>query len=252
MQESKPRPNKAYFLADAHLGAHSEVEENTVPALLELLDLVAREKAALFILGDLYDFWFEFRHSIPMIHPSVLAKLYHLRDRGCPVGFIGGNHDCWMTAFLARELDATVSSAWLETELQGKRVCMAHGDGLASGDTGYKVLKRILRSRVNIALYRLLPPDFAVPFALGCSRLSRRTSVPEMTRAAERLFREVAVPRFNEGFDYVILGHVHLPYEREHEGKKFFIVGDWIESLSYLVMENGVVSPRLWRPDKSA
>lgn len=239
---------KVYFIADAHLGANPVSEISTVPALLSLLDEVKREKSALYVLGDLFDFWFEFRRSIPNIHPAVMAKLCELAAAGCPLGFAGGNHDFWMLDYLKRELGATVSEGWIECELQGKRVCMAHGDGFRSGDTGYKILKRILRSKVNIALYRLLPADIGVPFALSCSRASRKTSVSEMTRIAEKLFREVALKKFEEGFDLVILGHVHMPYERAQGEKRFVIVGDWIENLSYLVMEEGRLTRRSWKP----
>lgn len=214
--------------------------------MLSLLDEVKREKAALYVLGDLFDFWFEFRGSVTNIHPSVIAKLYELAASGCPLGFAGGNHDFWMLDYVKRELGASVSDAWLELEIQGKKVCLAHGDGLMTGDTGYKILKRLLRSRVNIALYRLLPASIGVPFALACSRASRKTSVSEMTRIAEKLFQEVAARRFEAGSDIVILGHVHLPYERESDGKKFMIVGDWIDHLSYLVMEGGRVSQKRW------
>jgi len=239
---------KVYFIADAHLGANAAVERSTVPALLRLLDEVKREESALYVLGDLFDFWFEFRSSTTNIHPAVIAKLYELAAAGCQLGFAGGNHDVWMLDFLRRELGAQVSDGWMEREIQGKRVCMAHGDGLRSGDTGYKILKKILRSRVNIALYRQLPASIGVPLALSCSRASRKTSVSEMSRIADKLFREVALRKFEEGFDLVVLGHVHMPYDRAQGEKRFLIVGDWIENLSYLVMEGGRITHKSWKP----
>lgn len=238
--------NKVYFVADAHLGANEELEKRTVPALLCLLDEVARDGASLYVLGDLFDFWFEFKHGVPKIHIEVLAKLYELKGAGCPIVFLAGNHDFWMGNFLERELGATVCADSIECEIQGKRVFLSHGDGLATGDVGYKILKKILRSKINVALYRLIHPDVAVPFALACSRLGRKTSVAEMKLIAEKLFREVALKKFERGLDLVVMGHVHLPYEREHGGRKFFIVGDWIESLSYLVMEGGQVRRMAW------
>ena len=240
--------SKVYFIADAHLGADPDVEKSTVPALLRLLDEVKREESALYVLGDLYDFWFEFRRSVPNIHPAVIAKLRELAAAGCALGFAGGNHDFWMLDFLRRELGVDVSDGWIDRDIQGKRVCIAHGDGLRSGDDGYKILKKILRSRVNIALYRLLPASIGVPFALACSRASRKTSVSEMNRIADKLFREVALKKFEEGFDLVILGHVHMPYERAQGEKRFLIVGDWIESLSYLVMEGGLITRKSSKP----
>ncbi len=239
-------PRKVYFIADAHLGANAAVERKTVPALLRLMDEVKREKSALFVLGDLFDFWFEFRNSVPNIHPAVIAKLYELAAADCQLGFAGGNHDFWMLDFLRRQVGAVASDGWIERELQGKKMCMAHGDGLRSGDTGYKILKKILRSPVNIALYRMLPASIGVPFALACSRASRKTSVSQMTRIADKLFNEVALRKFEEGFDVVILGHVHMPYERTQGENQFFIVGDWIENLSYLVMEGGRITSKLW------
>lgn len=240
---------KAYFVADAHFGANPEIEKRTVPCLLSLFDQVKQDGAALYILGDLFDFWFEFRHSLPKIHVQVLAKLFELKRAGCPIVFFAGNHDFWMEGYLRRELGATVCVDWLECVIQGKRVFMSHGDGLASGDIGYKILKRILRSRLNIALYRLIHPDIAVPFALACSRLGRKTTIPEMELIADKFFREVALRKFEKGCDMVVIGHVHLPYERVQNGKQFLIVGDWIETLSYLVMENGKVKRMIWSPD---
>ncbi len=239
---------KVYFIADAHLGANADVERTTVPALLRLLDEVKRERSTLYVLGDLYDFWFEFRRSRTNIHPAVIEKLRQLAAAGCPLAFAGGNHDFWMLDFLRRELGAEVSDGWMEREIQGKRVCMAHGDGLRSGDNGYKVLKKILRSRVNIALYRLLPAGIGTAFAMACSRASRKTSVSEMNRIADKLFREVALKKFEEGFDLVILGHVHLAYERAQGEKKFLIVGDWIENPTYLVMEEGRITHKSGKP----
>ncbi|MFH0778241.1 MAG: UDP-2,3-diacylglucosamine diphosphatase [Candidatus Eisenbacteria bacterium] len=239
-------PAKAYFIADAHFGANRAAEKTTVPALLSLLDTVKTEGAGLYILGDLFDFWFEFRHAVPKIHVSVLAKLYELRDAGCPLGFAGGNHDFWMGEYLRRELGADVSADWLECRLQGRKTCMSHGDGLVSGDLGYKILKKMLRSRLNVGLYRLIHPDVGVPFALLSSRLSRKTSVSKMKEIADALFREVALGKFAEGFDLVILGHVHMPFHRTHEGREFYVVGDWIENLSYLVMENGRLKREAW------
>jgi len=237
---------KAYFVADAHLGANPALERHTVPALLSLFDQVQRDRAALYILGDLFDFWFEFRHSVPKIHIEVLAKLFELKRAGCPIIFFAGNHDFWMEDYLRRELGATVCVDWLECEIQGRRVFLSHGDGLVGGDLGYKILKRILRSRPNIALYRLVPPDIAVPFALACSRLGKKTTVPQMQKIAGRFFRELALKRFQMGCDIVVMGHVHLPCEMEQDGKRFFIVGDWIEDLSYLVMENGEMKRVIW------
>jgi UDP-2,3-diacylglucosamine hydrolase len=237
---------RAYFVSDAHIGVNEEAERRTVPALLSLLDQVKREKASLFILGDLFDFWFEYRHSVPKAHLPVLTKLYELREAGCQVGFTGGNHDFWMGDFLKRELGCSVADEWLELELQGKKVCMAHGDGLIRGDTGYKLLKKILRSKLNIALYRLIHPDIGIPFATLCSRLGRQASPEEMKNIVDRLFEEVALGRFQKGFDLIVLGHVHLPYEKSHDSKAMYVVGDWIENLTYLVMENGRVTRKIW------
>ncbi|UCF79166.1 MAG: UDP-2,3-diacylglucosamine diphosphatase, partial [Candidatus Eiseniibacteriota bacterium] len=166
---------------------------------------------------------------------------------GCHIGFTGGNHDFWMGEFLERELGCSVSSGWLELEVQGKKLCMAHGDGLIRGDTGYKVLKKILRSRLNIALYKLVHPDVGIPFAKACSRLGRQASNEEMKRIVERLFQEVALLKFREGFDIVVVGHVHLPYEKTQDGKALFVVGDWIENVTYLVMEDGTMTRKMWK-----
>jgi UDP-2,3-diacylglucosamine hydrolase len=237
---------KAYFISDAHIGANEETERRTVPALLSLLEEIKRDKASIYILGDLFDFWFEYKHAVPKAHLPVLTKLYELRDAGCPIGFTGGNHDFWMGEFLKRKLGCSFAPDWLEQKIQGKSVCMSHGDGLIRGDTGYKILKKILRNRLNIALYRLIHPDLGIPFATLCSRFGKQASPERMKLIVERLFEEVALEKFREGFDFVVVGHVHLPYEKEQNGKGLYVVGDWIENLTYLVMEGGRMNRRTW------
>jgi UDP-2,3-diacylglucosamine hydrolase len=161
------------------------------------------------------------------------------------VTLMSGNHDFWLGPFLREDMGLRTHDGALALELQGRRIWLHHGDGLMGGDLGYKVLKRILRSPVNIALYRLLHPDIGIPLAhwvSGWSRHSREGHPME----EERLWREIALPRFAEGHDAVMVGHFHQVFERREGGRVFFVLGDWISRFTYVTLEGGDLEMKTW------
>ena len=141
--------------------------------MLAFFDRVASERAALYVNGDLFDFWFEYGHAIPKRFVRVLQALGELRRRAVPVTYVGGNHDFWIGNYLERELDVTFTDEALTLELQGRRIFLAHGDGLGPGDHGYKLLKRLLRNRLARGLFRWIHPDVGIPLATTVSHTSR-------------------------------------------------------------------------------
>lgn len=236
----------AYFFADAHLGAEPKPREAAREARLhDFLNSLRGRAAALYILGDLFDFWFEYRTAIPRRHFGTLAALEKLREAGTEITYLNGNHDFWLGRFLAEELGIRTHDGALALELQGRRIWLHHGDALVRGDLGYRLLRRVLKNRVNIALYGLVHPDLGIPFARWVSRLSRR-SRGEAPLDFERLWQEVASPRFAEGYDAVLIGHLHQAFERREGGHELFVLGDWIERFSYLVLEDGHFRTAIW------
>ncbi len=229
----------AWFVSDVHLGGSSESGEAVKrERLLALLDRVEREGGALFILGDLFDFWFEYRTVIPRTAFGVLARLDQLARGGTPVRYLGGNHDFWMCDFLRRETAVEVLPDGVLLECQDRRARLFHGDGLGPGDTGYKLLKRVLRNPVAIRLYRWIHPDLGIPLALGSSNASRDHTAGHPVDT-EALFRTVARPAFEAGADAVLMGHHHLPFHLERDGGEFFILGDWFSRYTCVRLRDG-------------
>ncbi|HEV2105868.1 MAG TPA: UDP-2,3-diacylglucosamine diphosphatase [Candidatus Eisenbacteria bacterium] len=240
------RPAAVYFVSDAHLGAEPPDRERAREARLhDFLNSLPGRAAALYVVGDLFDFWFEYRSAIPRRHFPTLAALKRVRDAGVDVVYLNGNHDFWLGPFLSEVVGARTVDGAVALSQQGRRLWIHHGDGLVGGDLGYRLLRRILRNRVSVRLYQGLHPDVGLPVARFVSSLSRAAR-GQPPLQPERLWREIAEPRFREGFDAVIVGHFHHVYERREPGRELFVLGDWIERFTYLVLENGRLELKTW------
>jgi UDP-2,3-diacylglucosamine hydrolase len=233
--------DKIFFISDAHLGSGSQSQEQEkLSRLISFLEEIKSEAAHLYIVGDLFDFWFEYRHLIPKGHTKVLNHLAQLKVAGCGVTYLCGNHDFWLGDFLPQQMGIPVCRDGLEVEHQGRKVFVCHGDGLAKSDWGYRLLKRILRNKVNIWLYRQLPPDFSIPFAKFISGASRDYTSGREVKYLEE-YRQFAVHKIGQGFDCVILAHTHQPHF-EKIGKGIYVnLGDWFENFSYAVLDQGEI-----------
>jgi UDP-2,3-diacylglucosamine hydrolase len=234
-----PHPGCAYFIADAHLGQGSaESNQERERDLLAFLDKVASERAALYVNGDLFDFWFEYGHAIPKRFVRVLQALGELRRRGIPVTYVGGNHDFWIGNYLVRELDVSFSDQPVTLDVQGRKVFLAHGDGLGPGDHGYKLLKRVLRNPLARGLFRWVHPDIGIPLATAVSHTSRHHA-PRSPQSEEALVERLARPWLRQGYDAVVMGHLHRPLHHRGTDGEFLILGDWIDRRSYVRLHEG-------------
>jgi UDP-2,3-diacylglucosamine hydrolase len=241
-----------YFLADAHLGQGSpESNRERERDLLAFLDRVGTERASLYVVGDLFDFWFEYAHAIPKEFVRVLQAMGELRRHGVPLTYVGGNHDFWIGDYLARELDVPFTDASIARTHQGRRIFLAHGDGLGPGDGGYKLLKRVLRNPVARSLFRWIHPDVGIPLARSVSKLSRHHA-PRPGRTEEQLLELLAAPRFREGFDAVVMGHFHRPIHRVEGRNEFLVLGEWVTRRTYARLENGAFSLLEFGSDREA
>jgi UDP-2,3-diacylglucosamine hydrolase len=234
-----PTERPAFFIADAHLGQGSpESNRDRERDLLAFFDHVGASGASLFVNGDLFDFWFEYGSAIPKRFVRVLLALESLKRHGVPVTYVGGNHDFWIGDYLQREIGIAFHDEPIPLSIQGRKLLLAHGDGLGPGDLGYKLLKGVLRARLSRFLFRWIHPDIGIPIASGTSHTSRRHA-PRRARTDEELESTLGGPFFAEGHDSVILGHYHRPLHRSAPGRDFIILGDWIHGRSVVRLEEG-------------
>ena len=196
-------------------------------------------------MGDLFDFWFEYRHAIPKGYFPVLSRLEQLARSGIPITYLGGNHDFWIGDFLEKEIGIRVHQEPIEVDLQGRRAFLAHGDGLARGDRGYKILKRVLRHPLPVALFRLIHPDLGIAFARRTSHTSHRYTNTRET-LVEGMLAEVAEEKLASGFDLVVFAHLHRPHHVSSDGKDFVILGDWVKHFTYAELVDGRISLKHW------
>jgi len=235
-----------FFIADAHLGAEPEERERTRAARLHsFLESLEGRAARLVIAGDLFDFWFEYRTAIPKRHFATLLALRRLRVSGVPITYMNGNHDFYLGRFLADEIGVTTHDGPLPVTAQNRRLWVHHGDGLIGGDLGYRFLKRVLRHPASIGLYRWVHPDLGIPLAHRVSGTSRHARDPEKF-PIDRLWHEVAEPRFAEGYDSVVIGHFHLAIDRREEDRQLVVLGDWIDKFTYGVLRGGRLTLETW------
>ncbi len=231
-----------FFFSDAHLGApHSANDAERRTKVLEFLEYVKTHGAGLFIVGDLFDFWFEYRHAILNRHFAVLAKLHELSHHGLPVDYLAGNHDMWLGDFLREQVGLNIHHQGLSRMLYGYKCFITHGDGTAKRDRGYRILKKVMKHPVNVFLYRMLSPDLGVPLANFMSGSSRKYK--ERDSSWDREYREYGLRKLAEGYDVFMMGHTHKPILEQIEGKTLINLGDWMKRFTYCRMdENG---PRL-------
>jgi UDP-2,3-diacylglucosamine hydrolase len=225
---------KIYFLSDLHLKL--DKKKDTVLAketLLRFLDSIPEDVKEIVLLGDIFDFWYEWIHVIPAYHFDIFFRLKSFINKGVRVTYLAGNHDFRLGNYLKNEIGISCIENEYIFESNGKKFFAAHGDGLARSDSGYRLLKKILRSKVCNFLFRtFIPPDLGIFIANLTSKSSRKYR--NIDRVKWRIeYLEYAVSRLKEGYDYAILGHLHLPEITETEHGTYLNTGDWIGYFSY-------------------
>lgn len=235
----------AYFLSDAHLGQNLPYDPGREGRLLRLLASIEKEASHLFILGDLFDFWIEYRHAVRPDYFNVLHALRRLVDAGTTVHYMAGNHDFALGNFLTDAIGVSVHMGKLVTHLQGKRLFIHHGDGLLETDTTYRWIQGILRNSRNQKLYKLLHPSLGIGVATFFSRMSRNSHNPDAILKKAHEYRKKAKSIVDEGYDWVFFGHTHLPELTLWENRGYCNTGDWLTHDTFAEMRNGEV--RLWR-----
>ena len=227
-----------YFISDCHLGfGDRETDRRREERLLAVLERIRSEAASgeaatLFIVGDLFDSWFEYRQVIPKRHIRTIAALAAIRKLS-PVEYLMGNHDFGHRNYFQKELDIPIYGGDIERTLNGKKFYIAHGDGKALNDTGYLILRKILRNRFLLWCYSWIHPDIGIWLAEKMSGGSRAYTDQRDALQKQDGLRIFAEKKIAEGFDYVIMGHRHKPEFTPIGNGTYINLGDWLKSYSY-------------------
>ncbi|WP_167342652.1 UDP-2,3-diacylglucosamine diphosphatase [Nonlabens sp. SY33080] len=238
-----PSGKKIYFSSDNHLGAPTqELSKPREQHFLNWLDTIEKDAAALFLLGDLFDFWFEYKRVVPKNHVRVLGKLATMADNGLPIYFFVGNHDLWMFGYFEEELGIPVFHKPKSFNFNGKKFLIGHGDGLGPGDKGYKRMKKVFTNKFFQWCFKWIHPDIGVKLATYLSVKNKLISGDEdakfLGEENEWLAQYAKRKLTKEHYDFFIFGHRHMPMTiKVGEKSTYYNLGDWISHYTYGVFD---------------
>ena len=235
---------KLYFASDFHLGApNAEESKIREKRIIRWLDSVAEDAAAIFLVGDIFDFWFEYGEVIPKGFIPFISKISQLRDRKIPIFFFTGNHDLWMKDYFTNELGIPVYHHPIALSVEGKKILVGHGDGLGPGDQSYKFLKKVFTNPVAKWLFRWFHPDLGIKLAKAWSGHSRITNIAKdenhFLNDDEWLWQYCKEIEARFHHDLYIFGHRHLPLELPVGAKStYYNLGEWVTQNTYLKLDS--------------
>ena len=241
---------KIYFASDQHLGAPDrEKSFSREQRFVAWLDEVRQDATAIFLLGDLFDFWFEYEMVVPKGFVRVLGKLAEIRDSGIPIYFFVGNHDLWMKDYFETELNIPVFFDNKEFTFENKRFLIGHGDGKGPGDKGYKRMKKVFVHPLSKWIFKWLHPDIGVKLAQYLSVKNKLISGDDDIKFSgaenEWLFQYCRRKLETTTYDYFVFGHRHLPLEISlNEYSTYINLGDWVQYFTYGVFDGQVFTLR--------
>ncbi|RBP34756.1 UDP-2,3-diacylglucosamine hydrolase [Oceanihabitans sediminis] len=238
-----PKGKKIYFASDNHLGAPTH--EQSLPRekkFVAWLDEVKQDAAAIFLMGDMFDFWFEYKTVVPKGFTRTLGKLAEISDSGIPIHYFVGNHDLWMNGYFEEELNIPVYLHPKEFTFNNKTFLIGHGDGLGPGDKGYKRMKKVFTNPFSKWLFRWLHPDLGVKLAQYMSVKNKLISGDDdakfLGEENEWLVQYCKKKQEEKHRDYYVFGHRHLPLNIDiSKNSKYINLGDWIQYYTYGVFD---------------
>lgn len=233
-----PENKKAYFISDIHLGLYPyDKSSQRERVVVEWLDLIKKDAGVLFLVGDIFDFWYEYRKVAPRGFIRFLGKLCEITDSGIPVYFFTGNHDVWVYDYLSAETGVKVFRNPIEIAINGKNFFVGHGDGVGPGDTSYKLLRKVFHNKILQFLFSRLHPNFAFWLGHSWSRHSRYSKgIFEPFHGKDKEFNILFANDYlkTHQIDFFIFGHRHIAMEIQLDGSsKLFNLGEWIVGNTY-------------------
>lgn len=233
---------KVYFASDFHLGTPSQASSHArEKKLVRWLEEASKDADSIFLLGDIFDFWFEYKRAIPKGFIRFQGKLAELVDRGINIYIFTGNHDMWMFDYFTEELNIQVFKNPIQLVVNNSKFYIGHGDGLGPGDTQYKKLKKIFKNKISQRAFGMLHPSIGIGIAHKWSRKSRLANNKHeevFHGAKEHLLVYCKKKETEEHHDYYIFGHRHLVLDLEvSENSRYLNPGDWVNNSSYIVFD---------------
>lgn len=243
---------KVYFASDFHLGApNREKSLEREKKIVEWLDHVSKDASEIYLVGDIFDFWFEYKRAIPRGFVRIQGKIAELTDRGIKINVFTGNHDMWIFDYLPSELGVELFREPITRKYFGKSFYIGHGDGLGPGDRGYKILKKIFANKFCQWCFERLHPNFGIWLAEISSKSSRAKSgeadkkfLGEENEWLVQYCKEVLI---KDHFDYFIFGHRHLPMEiNVGDSSTYINLGEWINYCTYFEVSSEGAELKTW------
>jgi len=235
---------KIYFASDFHLGTPTyQASQVREARIVRWLEHIRADAEAIYLVGDVFDFWFEYKTVIPKGYVRLFGKLAELRDAGISIFFFTGNHDMWMFRYFEEEFDIPIYRAPIQCTLGGKRFFIGHGDGLGPGDRGYKFIKKVFSNRLCQWLFARLHPNFGIGLAQFWSNRSRdeNDKSPDKFTTPERewLYQYANRKLETEHYDFFIFGHRHIPLDLvlKNGTSRYVNLGEWMTYNSYAVFD---------------
>ncbi|MCB0737113.1 MAG: UDP-2,3-diacylglucosamine diphosphatase [Bacteroidetes bacterium] len=229
---------KVYFASDFHLGAPNYTESlRREKQVVNWLNEIKPTTQALYLMGDLFDFWFDYKTVVPKGYVRLLAKIADFTDCGIPVYLFTGNHDMWLFGYFENELGVTLIRKPINQTIMGKKFYLAHGDGLGPGDKGYKFIKKVFENKLCQWAFKWLHPDLGIGLANYFSKSSRAATGDSdaqfLGEDKEWLIIHSKNVLQKEHFDYFVYGHRHYPIVFQLENSQYVNLGDWITYFTY-------------------
>jgi UDP-2,3-diacylglucosamine hydrolase len=222
-----------YFISDIHLGLYARnKDKERENLLLSFLDSIIDDCDELFIVGDLFDYWFEYKWVIPKYYYRTLTMISKFRDKGINIEYLMGNHDFGHETFFQEEFGINIHMGDIEREIEGKKFFISHGDGKAFNDIGYKILKKILRNPLSLKLFKCLHPTMGINLASTSSNKSRKYTDSKTYGHLEGL-EDFSAKKILEGFDYVVMGHRHKAINKQIGNGYYVNLGDWVHEPTF-------------------
>ncbi|MBL6874462.1 MAG: UDP-2,3-diacylglucosamine diphosphatase [Flavobacteriales bacterium] len=234
------KKEKIYFASDFHLGSPNYEESlKREKKIISWLNEIEKDAKKIYLLGDIFDFWFEYDKVVPKGFVRLLAKLADLVDKGIQIHFLVGNHDMWMCDYLEKEIGLKVHFKEFIIEEDNQLIFIGHGDGLGKGDYKYKILKSLFTSNLCKWLFSRLHPNFGIGLGQAWSNKSRKEQESIKNEEKEILVEYCKEQQKNNPVDYYIFGHRHIPMEVKIDERANYInLGDWIHHYSYAILSN--------------